>query len=252
MGLIKTSGGFNRERPTITETYITNASTVIAEARAFIGGVQMVGGVLAFVPPAIHSSGLICLSADFDVDFQGDGNLATSNVAYLTVQYGIPETDQQEQQDIELGSASFSLGGSMLQLERDSYQWAEGSKEGEILKADEDVKPFIIVAETTATVKTNFKRTIDIDYLSANFYGRVNSTTLSLPGLTTPIRAGFARFDGCEAEKKFSTDGFQFYVCSYKFAIASHDWNKCWDGEQYSALDKLIYPTANLNGVFAV
>lgn len=243
----KVSFKFDRENPTATETYLTTRSTVVAEARALMGGMQFINGFLVYVSPARQvDTGLICLAAEADVNFVAEGTDSV-DLCYLVVEYGIPETDESS----DLGSVSIKLGGEMMQLERGAYRWTAGAKSGKILSDEEDIKPFVFIPQSTATVKNNFKEQIDVQALSP-YTGRVNSAPLILPGLSNPILTGYGRFDGVEMEKKFSTDAYQYWEATYNFALAGHKWNELWDGNQFSAVTPTIYQTADLNAVFNV
>lgn len=245
--LLKFSASFNRESPTATEVYLTTRSTVSLEARAYIGGLQFVNGQLVYVAPARQSdTGLICLSADFDIDYVGKGTDHV-DLCELTVNYGIPETDESS----DLGSVSVKLGGEMLALERGAYRWTSGSKTGRILSDEDDIKPFVVIPEATISVTNNFKDYVSLSSLTF-YYGKVNSAALFIPGLQDVIPAGYARFDGVDVSKKFTTDGYQYFECQYTFATASHKWNELWNGSSYATVSPTLYNEANLNAVFQV
>lgn len=209
----------------------------------------MVGGILQYIPPAQQvDSGLICTQVDYDIDFGLDGMAETANQAKMTVTYGIPEVDENNQ---DLGSITIDLGGDCLQLAKGSFTWTSGSKSGEKL-GDDDVNPFIIVPQATVKVKNNFKPQVNLAGFMA-YYGRINTTPLSFPGIQQTVDAGSARFDGANVQKKFSTEGYQYFEVEYNFCVASHDWNELFDGQQYSTVNPKPYPlAADLNNVWYI
>lgn len=248
MGVVtKITGSFSRDKPTVTETYITNRNTIVAEALAFTGGLQFVNGALTFVSPARQAdTGLWCLSADWDVDYGSDGKgNDVSQLVELVVNYGIPEQDQSS----DLGSVSVEIGGDMLQLQRGAFRWSTGAKAGKLLSDEDDAKPFIIIPNATIKVKNNQKPNVDLAGLTY-YYGKVNSTSLFLPGLSQFIPAGYVRFDGVSVDKKFTNDGYQFFEVTYTFAATSHKWNELFNGSAYAAVTPQLYATADLNAVF--
>lgn len=248
--LISEKGHLDREKPTITEEYITNASTVYLEMVAFVGGLTYQFGSLVWTPPAIHSTGLVCVSADYSIDWQNEDPNNT-DMAHLTVNYSIPEFGEQNHSDDseDVGTIKVELAGSVLQLEKGEYTWSSGSKSGKKL-GDTDTKPFKIVPEGHMTVKFNSK--IDVNLAAfMPLYGKINEFDLAVPGISQVILAECARFDGVETERKFTTQGYPFFEVSFKFAIAAQSWNKVWDGTAWSTTTPDIYETADFSGLFS-
>ena len=209
---------------------------------------QFVGGSLVYVAPATQvDTGLVCNNVSFGIDYSEVANTNTNGEVVLTIDYGIPDTDNDEN-DEEIGSVSGELGGSMLQMAKGSYEWTEGSKSEDKL-GDEDGHPFKIVphAEISFTLKN--QQTADIVSLSSLF-GNINSGAFFIPGINNTIPAYQCRFDGASVSRRFTTQSYPFWDISYKFAAAGHNWNKFWDGEQYSSVDKTTYPESSFAGIF--
>jgi hypothetical protein len=251
--IVKEACHFDREKPTVTETRLIQASdpqVVFDECRAFVGGMQVIGGILTFVPPAVHpSTGLICLSGDFSFDWQSDANPSTFK-AELVLTYGVPESQDDGATDI--GSISLDLGGSMIQLAKGNYRWTEGANSGNTL-GDNDLHPFKTDPSATVSVKFNTRETLNVAALFP-LYGKINSASWYLDSIQQSVAAECARFEGVKSTRKYTTDGYQYFEVDYTFSIASHSWNKVFDGDIYALIEDQngnpLYSTYNFSGIF--
>ncbi len=254
MSIIKTSGSFNRDKPTITEEHQVAAAEVVDIAREFLGGVQYYNGNLVYFAPAVHSSGLVCMSVGWSQDWQQGAGGPYNSIASMTVEYGIPDYNKEEEESdstaVDVGSFSVHLGGEFLELPTGGNNWTTGSQ---ATKAISGAKPFKLDPVAEVEIKFNSKAKVDLSLLQP-YYGTINDAVFTFPGQPNPVAINHARYDGAEASRKWTTQALEYYEITHKFSVATHSWNKlfCPETGEYEGISRPPYDEYDWTNIFRV
>ncbi|QDU81565.1 hypothetical protein Pla110_33070 [Polystyrenella longa] len=253
MASVNFAFNLTREKSTATEVYTTSFNTALSTAYPqFLGGMTFVGGALRWQQPATQQhTGLWCSSVSFEHEASIANLTGQDGEVFMVVQYSSPDIDEDTQaqtpEDREIATISVDVGGSMLQLGKGSYTWSEGSKNGDKLSED-DPHPFKLVAHNEISLTIKNKETVDWTSLT-EFYGKINEEEFVIPLFGT-IPANRCLFESASGSREYTSQSYAYWHVTYKFSVRGDDWNKFWDGEQYSSVNQDTFTPMSFTGLF--
>ncbi len=244
---------FNREKPTAVITELIDVVDAVARARALVGGMQYINGVLQMVfPDRDTMTGLFCNDVSLSLNWEGKGE-AHAGLAKLTATYGIPEFSDDDTVT-EFGSTSIKIGGEIIQMgDGTDFQWSEGAKYSSTPLAarlrSRDVKPTKRDPIADVSVTFNLKPRIAVAALFQKI-GKINNAPFGFPGISDLADSACCLFNGVDTERKFTSEGNEYWKETFNFLVKGHSWNKYWDGLQWSAVNKQTYEFTSFAGIY--
>lgn len=232
-----------RDGPTHTQVWKFDSFTeAIALAQNQIGGYITIGGIRQFVLPSysLLIPGLYLNQVDIEPWESSLSSDLSTAMARVTVVFARLEHETEEAQD--LGEESLELGVQEIDLPHGSYEWAEGTKNGETLKADTDAKPRKQFALGTYSLKLNNYEGIPKDTVRG-LLGKTNS------GSYRGFSAGELLYQGAQSSRQVSSDGTQTTELTHKFGWNPEGWGRLWDGEQFSRVSPGLYESASFGAL---
>ncbi|TWT64235.1 hypothetical protein [Rubinisphaera italica] len=249
IALLKENVEWNRESPSYSQDYIVTAdgSTPAADVawsalRSFVGGWYLGSFSL---PARNAATGLWAMSGSFSHEFEN-----TRGGIILTINYGVPDVETQEQEEKENGSSSLQLGDlsvstgvDAISLEEGSYEFTEGTRSGEKL---EGITPSKKVVQSSVSISKHMTTLPDL----TDYVGKVNSEELTIPSYPA-IEAGRVLMASPSISKTFTTDASDRYKITFNFDVLhDHTHNQFWDGEAWSAVDPPPFEEIDLSEAF--
>lgn len=233
--IIDESYTYDREGGQATITYQVPYFEQELFASGLVGGLQLVGGVPQYTVPAVHPTRLGLYCSKVDVNPLGQlGEDLSSQVMVAVATFTRPESpDDDDNEQSDIAEESIDFGAQQIDLPKGEYEWAEGDKDGDKL-GDYDIKPFKI--HPVITYSRSYQNAVSLPYSTINsLIGKVNDGAFGVFASETAL------FMGGSSRRKKTTDGFDAWQIDYRFSINPDNWNKAWDGTQFSRLNKDLY-----------